>query len=501
MTALSPLHDQNKVARRALRKRRGRRFVIGVNVAFSFVLMLVFVVLLNVLTSAFPLRANVSVHNVFRLSDKTLAVLKQIPGPVDIKVFYQRSQAELRDIINLLNEYEYHAPMVSFEVIDPDRNLAGTEALVAQYGLTEPNVVLFHYDGRTHQVKAEDIMEYDFSPVRQGLAPARSSFLGERAFTSALRRVTETSRPVVYFLTGHGERRMDNFDPFAGYSSIAKRMTRDHMDVRMLALGEAQSIPEDCAALIVAGPTRRIAQPELDIMVDYLEESGRALILVDALHQTGLDSLLLRWGVQLGDDIVVDPRRSITGRELFVTQYGFHPITDRLQGITTIFHMPRSVIPVAPPQTLAANQADKPHATVLAASSDRGWAERSPDRAPMRFDEGQDVPGPVPVALAVERGPVAGIDVQIQSSRLVVIGDAGFVANGALTGGDEDFFMSALNWLLDREWLMAIGPKPVVEEKLMLDRDQLKRLFKIFVIACPGVAVFMGLLVHMRRRL
>ena len=56
---------------------------------------------------------------------------------------------------------------------------------------------------------------------------------------------------------------------------------------------------------------------------------------------------------------------------------------------------------------------------------------------------------------------------------MVVFGDSDFVSNGALAGGDQDLFMSALNWLLDREELMAIAPKPIEEIKLSLTRKQL----------------------------
>ena len=46
--------------------------------------------------------------------------------------------------------------------------------------------------------------------------------------------------------------------------------------------------------------------------------------------------------------------------------------------------------------------------------------------------------------------------VPIIANRVVVIGDSDFVSNAALTGGNSDFFMSALNWLLERAELMAI---------------------------------------------
>jgi ABC-type uncharacterized transport system involved in gliding motility auxiliary subunit len=57
-----------------------------------------------------------------------------------------------------------------------------------------------------------------------------------------------------------------------------------------------------------------------------------------------------------------------------------------------------------------------------------------------------------------------------------------------------------LNWLLDREVLMAIAPKPIEEVKLSLSQKQLRGMFWLNVAAIPAVAVVLGLLVWMRRR-
>ncbi|MCF7849204.1 MAG: hypothetical protein K9M45_10155, partial [Kiritimatiellales bacterium] len=83
---------------------------------------------------------------------------------------------------------------------------------------------------------------------------------------------------------------------------------------------------------------------------------------------------------------------------------------------------------------------------------------------------------------------------------MVVFGDSDFVSNGALTGGDQDLFLSALNWLLDREELMAIAAKPIEEVKLSLTSTQLRRMFWLTVGGIPAVAVLIGLVVWVRRR-
>ena len=138
----------------------------------------------------------------------------------------------------------------------------------------------------------------------------------------------------------------------------------------------------------------------------------------------------------------------------------------------------------------------------LAMTSERSWSETQVEDSPAKYDENTaDLRGSFSLAVAVERGAIEEVlDVQIRPSRMVVFGDSDFVSNGALTGGDQDLFMSALNWLLDREVLMAIAPKPIEQIKLSLTRRQLNRLFWINIAGIPSVAGVAGLMMWLRRR-
>jgi len=103
--------------------------------------------------------------------------------------------------------------------------------------------------------------------------------------------------------------------------------------------------------------------------------------------------------------------------------------------------------------------------------------------------------------VAVERGaPEKMLDMQIRPTRMVVFGDSDFVANDLLTGGNQDLFMSALSWLLERDTQMSIDPKPIEEVKISLSRRQLRRLFWVGVGGIPSLAILWGVLVWSRRR-
>jgi ABC-type uncharacterized transport system involved in gliding motility auxiliary subunit len=121
---------------------------------------------------------------------------------------------------------------------------------------------------------------------------------------------------------------------------------------------------------------------------------------------------------------------------------------------------------------------------------------------PAKFDkETDDLPGPVSLAVAVEKGNTAGLlNMQIRPSRLVVFGDSDFIANGVITGANQSLFMSALNWLVDREQLMAIAPKDVDDTRLKLPREKTRILFWSTVGLIPALAALLGMVLWLGRR-
>jgi len=438
-------------------------------------------------------RADFSGRQFYTLSDKTHSLLNHLNKPVEIIVFFQPGHVLYEDIHNLLREYQYACDRLTIQWIDPDRDLAQTEELAARYEVTEANVAVFRTGARSKYVRADEIAEIDASKGD----PRVTAFRGEQAFSSAIQSLSQETTPVVCFLAGHGERDPKDFDPRRGYSHVARLIERDNIELRKLLLSVEKKIPDTCDALIVAGAAQRMAQAEVDLIGAWLRRGGRLLVLSDAGQTSGLEELLANRGVILRDDVVYDPGRTLTGREVFVAAYGRHPITDKLGNTAAIFHLPRSVEPA-----YAGPGEDRPVIAALALSSETGWAETQPGQNPAQFDANTaDLTGPVSMAVAVERGsPADRLDIQLPGERIVVFGDSDFASNGALSGGDLSLFMSALNWLLDREELMAIAPKPVDDTQLKLTRGKVNALFWITVGGIPATAGLLGFIIWLRRR-
>lgn len=483
-------------------RRTGLKVAMGLNTGAALLLFALLIVMVNYVAARYAwFRFDLSESKQYTLSEKTKSVLSGLTNTISITVFLQRGQEIFDDVSNLLKEYEYVGTEIEVEYVDPDRNLARTETLAQQYGVRQPNVIVFDNGRRNKYLSARDLYAHGSDDEGSMGGPAAPIFFrGELLFTSAIQDIETGKRPIVYFLKGHGERDVNDFDPYTGYSSVSASITRDNVEVRSLTLGASPDISDDCDALIIAGPKKKISQLELDIIQTYLDKNGKLFILLDAFQETGLALILEQWGVRLREDIVVDPTRTLTGRELFVMAYDPHPITERLSGITSVFYSPRSIEALGSSVPDREDTVDKPRVIPLASCTTSGWSEGDGEETAVRFDPDRDRPGPVSIGVAVERGPVPDIDMQIQPTRMVVLGDSDFISNGALTGGNIDFFMGALNWLLQRETLMAISAKELSSVRFTMSRRQLSLLFWLVVVGLPGSVGVLGLLVWFGRR-
>lgn len=473
---------------------RLRRWTLRANLATVLLLAGVLCAMVNYLSIRHYARVHWNRDRFAQLSNQSLSLLDSIAADIRIVALLRPSNEAYRSVDVLLQEYAARSANVSIEFVDPDRDLARTEQLVRQYRLVDSECVVFDIRGRHQVVPASDLFEFGY-PAARIEEPPRRAFRGEQLFTSAIYALTQAVRPTVLFIQGHGEHSPADFDRRSGYSRIAARLRDENLDVELLNLGEAKSVPNNCALMVIAGPVHPFAPFEITLIRDYLDRKGRLLLLLDARTKTGLDSLLSDWGIGLGDDIVIDEAHTLSGRELYLTTYRDHPITTPLQGLATVLFLPRSIRPR--PFTAGG---DKPVVSELVTSSATGWAEFDPDDPSPHLDPQVDISGPVPVAVAIERGPIPGVHVQIRPTRLVVIGDSDLATNGGLMGANADLFLNSVNWLLEREELLALAPATVEEFRLVMDARQLRRLFVAVVILLPALVAVLGLGVAWRRR-
>jgi hypothetical protein len=250
-------------------------------------------------------------------------------------------------------------------------------------------------------------------------------------------------------------------------------------------------VPVDCNLLVIAGPRTAFSNLELEKIDRYLSQSGRLLVLLNyssIQEPTGMEDILKQWGVNVGFDVVQDPKNTTSGQDVIVYNFSQHPVVNPLTRLALQLILPRPVSRVDwqnPP-------ADAPKVEELAFSG--------PDS--VLVGERGEMPHSYPLMVAVEQNPVKGVANPRGMMRMIVVGDSLFLGNHQIESvANRDFVGYAVNWLLDRPTLLeGIGPRPVTEFRLIMTRAQQRNACWLLLGALPGSILMLGGLAWLRRR-
>jgi len=208
---------------------------------------------------------------------------------------------------------------------------------------------------------------------------------------------------------------------------------------------------------------------------------------LERTHQTGLERLLVRYDLLVGDGAVIDPEQSEKGQDIVVSAYTKHPLVNPLLG---------SGIQMIRPRPLKALESQKPGADTkveeIAFSSEAATLLGESAGKPARYG----------VAAVIEKGAVPGVATARGATRILVLGDSTMFVNTMIEKwSNRDFAGYAANWLLDRTQLLeGLGPRPVIEYRITMTLDQMRTSRWLLLVAVPGSVMAFGGLVWLRRR-
>ncbi len=495
----------DKAKHRRTRKGIGR-FRIGFNVLVQLVLVLFLAALVNSFAFKHYARWDLSRDQKYALSDKTKRFLDTLKGKMRITVFFSPSTPITADVQNLLTEYQYAGKgKIDVEHIDPDRNLSRAKELFDKYKVvTDESLLVLDYDGRNKTVKASEMADVDQSGMAFGEGPRVAAFKGEQAITSAMMDLVEGKKKILGYVTGHKEPSLSE-----GTSPISVLKTfieNENIKFQELNLLDLDVIPADVKAVMIVGPQYDFSDREMKLLGDFWDKQGRILLLLDPAAKTPrLRGFANELGVKMNDDRLMAFLR--TGiQELALTRdvqarfLGDSPITKRLADARALFLGGTSSITVGPDRVRAANirveqliQAEKGYFAEKDYNTD--------DQVKLQADAKQSNAS-LTIGAAVEKGGSADQRVQVNSSRLVVVSNASFVQDNAITQDQQglDFISGSVNWLLSREQLIGIAPKVPKPLTFSLNEEALRRLRWFILVFIPLVPALIGTMVWWQRR-
>jgi len=431
------------------------------HIAFVIVLLAATVALYQ-LAARFPANWDATQNALNSLEQGSVNALHQLDGELKITVYVTQQDAKLGDVRKLVREfialYQRYKSDISLTFVDP---------------VTEPEAV------RKSGIRGNGEMVVEYAGRREHITT-----LNEQTLTSALLRLAHGKQQLLMYVSGHGERKLDgiaNHD----LGEFGKRLEQNGYRLSPLNLTIAQEVPDNASVLVITQPQIKLFSGETAKLLRYIERGGNVLWLLDAEPLRGLEPLAEKLGVVLSPGIVFDPNAQEMNAPAdwtLGTGYAPHPITLNFDLIT--------VFPYARALGMEDNQ--EWQRDILVEGAMNGWVSTS--RNP-RFDKQSDIPGPVNLALALQR--VAGE----REQRIVVVGSGSFLSNAySGNGGNLDLGVNMMNWLTGEERLITLAPHTAKDGKLTLSKHQLTTLSIVLLVVLPLLLIAVGGWLWWRRR-
>ncbi len=469
----------------------------GANVALSIVGVIGIAVFVNaIVVQRLDKRADLTRDQLYSLSEPTQKILKSLNTEIHIITFMSEKvpPADRQRTIEMLALYQRETDFLTISHANPYIDIQ----LVEKYNIRRDGTVIFETPGRQEKV----------------------TILEEQKFTSAILKLVRKQTKKIYFTVGHEERSLDDFND-TGYSEVKAELENQNYAAVSLSLLTQPAVPADCEVLVIAGPKNALTAHEIGLVSRYLAQNGKLLLLLDPSVTSakdvnrGLVQLMKRWGIAVGNDLVVDRVSFVfeLGPTAPFSSFQPHDITRSAMQVSIPFAVTRSVTPLEDRKaTLSVRSLAK---TINPTGV--SWAERQRETDETfnteSYTAGLDMSGPISIAVAAEENneprqpdtsPQSGntaTETTGSPTRLVVFGDSDFATNIFFRSASRDLFLATINWLTLEEDLIAIRPIDLRQQALRRMAVQDIRLVQITSVFLIPLIVFIGgLVVWWQRR-
>lgn len=411
----------------------------------------------------------------FSLQEQSVQVAEALDQKITIYGFFRSSENARNVLRESVALYSLYTDRLELEFVNPD---SPPPELVERFDLNSqsPRIVFAAEDGQ-------------FAKIR---VPT------EESFTNALIKVAQKDARKVYFLTGHGEPTITDVAAEEGFAAAASALRSEGYQVEGLSLVDRENVPKDAAAVIVAGARSALFPNEVQALKAWLNRGGRVAVFHEPGLDYGMEQIWRPFGVDIGDDLVLEPnptgRAKGFGYESPVIQsYEPHPITRKLGNAASLFYRARSVQPKVGLANL--------EVSTLLQTSPTSWGDADwRAGGPPERGEG-DIPGPVPLAVAVTKKTATVANKLNDEARMVVFGDLHFANNRFLPmGAHRDLFVNAVNWTVGDDDRLTIRPKSRTGDRLPITETQQYGIMFFSVNLLPLLIVGLGFSVWAVRR-
>lgn len=519
------------------------RKILGVSAVSLTVLVVAVLVVLNLVSTRFFGRVDLTEGNIYSLSDASRHVAAELADPLIARVYVSPDLPPQlitvkQYLLDLLSEYRaYGKGQFQYEVVQPATEEEENEAQT--YGVQPFQANVYEAD----KVELKRIylgLVFIHGDRQEAMAAVTSTEGLEFQLTSAMRRVTRQSLGNVGVLAATGGATLTE-----GLSALQQLVSREYR-IREVDLAQAP-VPADITVVMVVGPRQNLSDSVMYRLDQYVMKGGPVMFLLDGGEanlqagpqqgggiafpiNTNVDSLARHYGASPRPEYIMDTRHNQVQAmqnlgfiqlpvaipyPLFVQGSpgaGGHLLSQDLDRVDMLFVSPLEVSP-QPGVT----------ASVVVQSSAKSGTRKLPMMVMPPLDETPaDYAAPnQPLAVALEGtfrsywadsargsamllGPAydTGFVGASPEARLLILGDADLVTDQGLSRNqfNQVFLLNALDWLSQNDLLISLRSRQVEDRPLeALDSGPRSRLKWANLLGPSALVIGVGLFRWRRR--
>ena len=453
-------------------------------------LVIAIAIFANIFVGALPAKytqLDTTDQALFTLSSQTEALVGNLEEDVTI-YWIVRSGQEESYLGSLLDRYQATGDHLRVVKKDPDVYPTFADAYTDSY--SENSLVVVSGD-RSRYVDYYDIFVMDYASYYY-YGQSSWSFDGESQITSAIDYVTRQDLPKVYTLSGHGEGELS--------SAFSAAVIAENIETEELYLLTQEGVPTDADALMILTPQSDISSDEAGKIQEYLNNGGKLLLITDPPKSgklTNLEGLLEGYGVNAQEGIVVegDSSHYVWGTPYYLLpDMKSHTITSPLtqEGY-------RVLLPISQGLTVSDTLPENVTVTEVLTTSSAAYAKVAGYNLTTYEKEEGDIAGPFALGVEISQELDDGITAQILWFTSGALVDDS--SNSQASGGNQDLFLNALNYLSGgEESSITIHAKSLESQVLTMDSGTASILTVLMLGLIPAAYLTVGIVIWARRK-
>ena len=465
----------------------GKRFRAGGYSVFASAMLIVIAVVANMVAGALPsswTQIDLTDQSLYSLSDQTKRIAASLEQ--DVKLYLLSTNGSEDDTIaRLLDRYEGLSSHIQVEYVDPSERPTFLDSYELDTMQLYANSVLVESEGRYRLVGYNDIYVTSYSMDYYSYNyTTTTEFNGENELTNAIHYVTSDNLPKVYTLTGHGEGELRE--------SLLSYIEQDNIETDSLALISAEEVPEDADAIIINAPQSDLGEDEADMLISYLENGGRIVLVTDYIAEGQMENLLrvtAAMGLTAENGLIVEGDSN-----MHVGHYPYYLLPDYEEHeITSALAAGGYYILTPLAQPIAETGDSEAEVSFLLTTSSDAYTKADGMDTETTAREDGDASGPFHVAAASELG----------EGKLCWFSGADFMAETfdmTVGGANSNLFLNAVNWMCDQEETISIRAKSMDSNTLTVTSAQASLWSAIMIGLIPMGFIAAGVAVCIRRK-